>query len=279
MTGSAMSQESQPEVFLRSLALVGIAELFDKTWFMGLLLALRYRASTVFLGSFTALFLHCFLAAGFGLAFARFLDSRTLNFLAAALFGVFSVLYAKDWCMADPDSDAIAAGRAEAAEDCEIDGDSGSDGDEEEEDEEEQKMGKAQLISSTGGSGGSAESAGKQDRRSDDDSVFREGIVFTKSFMGVFIAEWGDRTQIAMIGQHASQPLVPVFLGSVLAFFLLTLSAVGLASVTSNMRLSEKLVHGVSAVFFAVFALLALKDAVAAPAGGAQAESQRSSVE
>jgi len=49
--------------------------------------------------------------------------------------------------------------------------------------------------------------------------------VFGKAFMGVFIAEWGDRTQIAMIGQHASQPLIPVCIGSLIAFFLLTVSA------------------------------------------------------
>merc|ERR1719330_1578221 len=68
----------------------------------------------------------------------------------------------------------------------------------------------------------------------------RELAVLGKSFMGVFIAEWGDRTQIAMIGQHASQPLVPVFLGSVLAFFFLTLSAVGAATLLSGQKIRER---------------------------------------
>merc|ERR1740129_1501833 len=89
-------------------------------------------------------------------------------------------------------------------------------------------------------------------------------VALTKSFVGVFIAEWGDRTQIAMIGQHASQPLVPVFAGSAVAFFLLTLSAVGLASVASRMKLSERLVHGLGAASFAIFSVLALKDSIAA---------------
>merc|ERR1712217_225877 len=90
----------------------------------------------------------------------------------------------------------------------------------------------------------------------------------TKSFIGVFIAEWGDRTQIAMIGQHASQPLIPVFVGSAIAFFFLTLSAVGLAAVAHKMKLSEKSVHGLGSISFGIFALLALKDSVDALAAG-----------
>merc|ERR1719387_207485 len=46
--------------------------------------------------------------------------------------------------------------------------------------------------------------------------------IFSQCFVAMFLAEWGDRTQIAMIGQHASQPLIPVCLGSLAAFFLLT---------------------------------------------------------
>ena len=53
-------------IFCRSVALVGVAKLFDKTWLMGLLLALRYRALTVFAGSFAALVLHTILAAAMG---------------------------------------------------------------------------------------------------------------------------------------------------------------------------------------------------------------------
>merc|ERR1719220_2924720 len=78
-------------------------------------------------------------------------------------------------------------------------------------------------------------------------------LVLTKSFMAVFIAEWGDRTQIAMVGQHASQPLIPVFLGSMVAFVLLTFSAVGAASVLRDQKLSERIIFGVSALCFTIF--------------------------
>ena len=111
---------SSLQVFCRSVALVGVAELFDKTWFMGLLLALRYRASTVFAGSVLALLLHTVLAAALGYAFARFFSPFWLNIIAAAFFGVFTLLYAKDCYMDDPQGDAVEEGRKEAEADVDL---------------------------------------------------------------------------------------------------------------------------------------------------------------
>merc|ERR1719401_1775665 len=112
--------DSNLEIFLRSVALVGVAELFDKTWFMGLIFALRYSPRLVFIGSFAALFLHCFLAATLGLAFARFLSKVVLCYLTAGLFFCFALLYTKDWYYADPDSDAIEAGKEEVSGECDL---------------------------------------------------------------------------------------------------------------------------------------------------------------
>merc|ERR1712014_179103 len=81
--------------------------------------------------------------------------------------------------------------------------------------------------------------------------------IFTECWMAMFIAEWGDRTQIAMIGQHASQPIIPVCVGSLVAFFLLTVSAVMVGMFLDGMRLSEKKVHLVSSISFFIFAALA----------------------
>jgi len=251
--GSPDAPPSAMQVFCRSLALVGVAELFDKTWFMGLLLALRYRALTVFTGSISALLLHTVLAAALGYAFAKVLSRSVLNFLAFAIFLIFTVLYARDWYNADPDGDAIAAGREDAEEECMLDSP-------QDDDNSSVKEGDGmQLLPMEAGDN----EDGKAGRaRSSQAAPQSECLVFSKSFTAIFIAEWGDRTQIAMVGQHASQPLIPVFLGSSLAFFLLTLSAVGAATLLSGRKLSERLVYGVSTVCFAVFALFALKDAL-----------------
>lgn len=268
-------ESSSLEVFCRSLVIVGVAELFDKTWFMGLLLALRYRAVTVFTGSVSALLLHTVLAAMLGYAFAKLLSPMWLNLLAAALFAAFALLYTKDWYFDDPDGDAIATGREEAAE--EVDG---TDGEESEGPPHNDTGGKAHAaVCEERASGEGVEAKGvrlMEDGDAESEATPRgkkqeqsECLVFSKSFTAVFIAEWGDRTQIAMVGQHASQPLVPVFLGSAVAFCLLTLSAVLAAAVLAERKLSSRLVHGISAIFFALFAVLALRDAWACRAPAA----------
>ena len=53
--------------------------------------------------------------------------------------------------------------------------------------------------------------------------------------------------QVAMITLHSSAPWLPVCLGSLVAFLLLTFSAVVAATLVQNAKLSERFVLGVSA--------------------------------
>jgi len=235
--GVDLGDQMDIQVFTKSLCMVGVAELFDKTWFMGLILAIRYSPASVFVGSFAALFLHTILAAAFGYAFARLLQPHVLDFLAASLFLIFAIMYTRDAYLADADSDMIASGREEAAEDM---------GEE----------GNADEVALTYG-------AAKGQSKPARSNQSQAGVIL-KAFVAVFIAEWGDRTQIAMIGQHASQPLIPVFMGSCVAFALLTLSAVGAAAMLSGRKISERAVFSVSALCFYVFAASALRDAYVA---------------
>merc|ERR1719198_1920716 len=216
-----MLDESADATF-QSFCLVGIAELFDKTWFVALLMALRYDKITVFNGCYLALVVQTIIAALFGYTISRVAPIWCLHFGAAALYGFFAILYMKDFYEADPDGDLIAAGKEEAGESIE-------------EGEEKPLKGQKQEPTSS-------------------------WKVFSQCFMAMFIAEWGDRTQIAMVGQHASQPLIPVCVGSLIAFFLLTFTAVLAGWLLVGRSLSEKTVHFFSAVSFAVFALLAIRD-------------------
>lgn len=249
------------QIFIRSLGIVGVAELFDKTWFMGLLLAIRYNARIVFFGSFAALFVHTVLAAAMGYAFARCISPQMLNWATAVIFFGFALLYAKDWYQADPDADAIEAGKEDAGGDIDMDllckeGTeqlASADDDDNDDDMELKGTQRTHTYSSSSSDGSGA--AWKSNETLS---------VFGKSFMGVFIAEWGDRTQIAMIGQHAALPLIPVFAGSVVAFFFLTLSAVWAATLLSGQKLRERVVFGFSSICFAVFGVFALRDALAA---------------
>ncbi|CAE7232754.1 PAM71-HL [Symbiodinium natans] len=88
--------------------------------------------------------------------------------------------------------------------------------------------------------------------------------IILRVFVAVFVAEWGDRTQVAMVTLHSSAPWVPVCIGSMIAFLVLTLSAVLAASLLEGTKLSEKLVLGLSACSFLLFAALAVRDGISA---------------
>jgi len=221
-------RKSWMHAFLKAFFVVGVAELFDKTWFMSLILALKLGWQTALVGGYTGLLLHCVLSALLGFGFSKLLRPSILHFITAGLFFLFTLLYAKDWYSAEPDSDLIASGKEEAAE----------------------------VIDESRGEG-----EGKEKKKK------RNGAL-VQSFLAVFVAEWGDRTQMAMIGLHSSLPVLPVFVGSAVAFLALTVSAVIVASCIARARLSERLVMGTASLSFLVFAILALLDGVHAKARG-----------
>lgn len=224
---------------MQSFLIVGVAEIFDKTWFVALLMSIRHEKyrMAVFLSSFTALALHTLIAAAFGYGVSRFVDIWVLHFSAAALYAVFFVMYAIDWYQADPDADIISAGVEEAEEELTEDAEGNY------EKPNKNVEGYGAVIADT--------------RKKKVPTVRK---VCLQCFIAMFVAEWGDRTQIAMMGQHASQPLIPVCVGSLLAFGLLTMSAVLAGNLVDGHKLSEKSMHMFSAASFLCFSLLALRD-------------------
>eukprot|EP00746_Dinoflagellata_sp_MGD_P155163 gnl/MRDRNA2_/MRDRNA2_85230_c0_seq3.p1 gnl/MRDRNA2_/MRDRNA2_85230_c0~~gnl/MRDRNA2_/MRDRNA2_85230_c0_seq3.p1 ORF type:complete len:299 (-),score=50.81 gnl/MRDRNA2_/MRDRNA2_85230_c0_seq3:132-911(-) len=224
------------DVVYKSFVLIAIAELFDKTWFVALLMALRYDKVIVFWGCFLALAGHVGLAGLFGAVAANLIPLWLLHFSAAALYGFFAVLFYKDYQDADPDADIIAAGKEEAEEDCE---------------------GAKENIEENYGSVDAK-------KTTQNAMITKEMKLFGACFVAMFIAEWGDRTQIAMIGAASSTPVVAVIVGSLAAFFVLTLSAVIVGGFLGNQKISEKTVHLVSAISFLVFTGMAVHDGLAA---------------
>jgi putative Ca2+/H+ antiporter (TMEM165/GDT1 family) len=242
------------QVFIQSFTLVGIAELFDKTWFVALLMSLKYEKNLVFWSCFSALGAHTMIAVVIGAAINKIFPISVLHFGATSLYTFFAVLYLKDWYYADPDSDIIESGKAEAGEDLE------------QESGEKNHTELDEVVGCLeGGDDTEPDSKKKPESQAATNGPKKANnwkSIACQCFMAMFIAEWGDRTQIAMIGQHASQPLIPVCLGSLLAFFLLTVSAVMVGVCLDGAKLSEKMVHLVSSLSFFVFAALALMDGV-----------------
>ena len=92
-------------------------------------------------------------------------------------------------------------------------------------------------------------------------------------FFAVFLAEFGDRTQIVMVTLHASHPVMPIVVGSLLAFLLLSASAVLLSAFLATRRLDAKAVRIMVALSFALFAGIALHDGLQSLRDGDDKES------
>jgi putative Ca2+/H+ antiporter (TMEM165/GDT1 family) len=223
------------EDFLQSFCMISVAEVFDKTWFVALILAMKTAKLPVFIGAFGALGLHTIIAAAIGYTAASLINLKWLQLAAATLFFGMAVLYAYDWYNADPNADVIENGCADA----------------------EQEMGGP----ADGGHYGSTHVSPKR--------MTSSLIVAGETFVAVFIAEWGDRTQIAMFGQHASQPLMPVICGSLLAFALLTTSAVMVAKILSGVKIQEQTLSMIGGLSFLLFGFQSLYDSMRTPSGPA----------
>lgn len=92
------------------------------------------------------------------------------------------------------------------------------------------------------------------------------GIFFT-AFLMLFLAEMGDKTQLAVAGMASTLPPIPVWIGATLALSFTSLLGV-VAGQTLLKRIPMKMLHQVSGVFFLALAGLAAWKALA-PAAAA----------
>jgi putative Ca2+/H+ antiporter (TMEM165/GDT1 family) len=80
--------------------------------------------------------------------------------------------------------------------------------------------------------------------------------IFLTTFLMIFLAEFGDKTQIAVAGLGAAEPVVPVWLGATAA--LAMTSAVGIwAGKTLLRRMPQRAMNRVAGLLFLAFALYA----------------------
>jgi Ca2+/H+ antiporter, TMEM165/GDT1 family len=84
----------------------------------------------------------------------------------------------------------------------------------------------------------------------------RRGIVF-KSFVLTFLAEWGDRTQIATIALAASNPPVGVTAGAILGHTICAAIAVVGGRLVAG-RLSERVLTFLGGILFIGFGIVAM---------------------
>lgn len=81
--------------------------------------------------------------------------------------------------------------------------------------------------------------------------------IFVTTFLMIFLAEMGDKTQLAVAGLASTLPLIPVWIGATLA-----LSASSALGVIAGRKLLSRIplhrLHQISGIFFLILAALAL---------------------
>jgi putative Ca2+/H+ antiporter (TMEM165/GDT1 family) len=229
--------------FVNGVTMIIATEIGDKTFWLAALMAMRYTRAFVFLGSIGALVVMTILSVGLGLVVPALVPKQYTHYAAGALFAYFGGRLLREAATMDP-----GQGNEELAEAEEALADKGLVGRDEKEDERSGK-GMASAVAprlddgKKGGSGApwAAVSA-------------RDWPILTQAFTITFLAEWGDRSQIATIAMAAAQDPVGICLGAVIGHSLCT----GLAVLGGRLlaaRISERMVAYVGGALFLLFSI------------------------
>jgi Ca2+/H+ antiporter, TMEM165/GDT1 family len=205
--------------FTASLLLVTISELGDKTFFIAMVLAMRHRRRWVLAGVVSALAAMTILSVMMGQA-VSFLPKVYLHYAEIVLFLGFGIklLY-------DASRMKAPAKVANAHQHCTT-----SDAEEE-----------------------AAVAVAKAEARLQQATPI---TVCVEAFTLTFLAEWGDRTQIATIALAASNNPIGVTLGAILGHTLCALIAVIGGCLIAG-RISEQVIVALGGVLFLIFGTVA----------------------
>jgi putative Ca2+/H+ antiporter (TMEM165/GDT1 family) len=210
--------------FTSGVAMILATEIGDKTFFIAAVLSMRQERSAVFLGAVLSLYVMTVLSAIMGLVLPQLIPVAYTHILGGALFLYFGVKLVLD-------SRGMEANRVS---------------EELEEVEEELLHPKKQDLD--------LEEA--NDSKQSDSNSMKKGFsqIAIQSFSLTFLAEWGDRSQIATIALAAAKNPYGVILGGCLGHTMCT----GLAVLGGRMlaaRISEKTVSCGGGVIFLIFGI------------------------
>jgi len=222
--------------FVASISVIIVSELGDKTFFIAAIMAMKHARSTVFAGAIAALGIMTLLSALGGTLVTTIIPRAYTYYLSAFLFFVFGVKMLKEGhdMSADEGQEEYEEVQADLRR-------------REEEAEKDPELGGA--VGNSAGKPASSTSFSRFLRR-----FFPR--IFLQSLTLTFLAEWGDRSQIATVVLAARENLAGVVIGGTLGHALCT----GLAVIGGRMiaqRISVRTVTLVGGVVFIVFAISA----------------------
>ncbi|KAJ2736884.1 GCR1-dependent translation factor 1 [Coemansia sp. BCRC 34962] len=244
--------------------MIFVSEIGDKTFLIAAILAMTNPRLTIFLAACSALWLMSILSAFLGHAVVTFIPMSWVSIAAAAMFLVFGVKLLQE--AREMDGSEIA--REMHSVEAEL--------------SEKDAAAKSQLAMEAGEAGAYAAEGGaeKFNVNVDVDGDGDRGVeaagecssgsvlsslknllglllspVFVETFVLVFLAEWGDRSQLATIALGAARNVYGVTAGTILGHTCCT----GLAVIGGRLlasRISVKKVTYAGGVLFIVFAIL-----------------------
>mmetsp|Transcript_14756 Transcript_14756/g.43313 ORF Transcript_14756/g.43313 Transcript_14756/m.43313 type:complete len:233 (+) Transcript_14756:60-758(+) len=211
-----------------SFSMILVTELGDKTFFIAAILAMKHSRALIYTGAMGALGVMTVLAVALGNIAPLLLPKRYTHYAAAILFVGFGLNLLRDaWKM---------SGNAASEELEEVEAELGGAADEE-----------SQPL--RGGSSGDATG-------SRNSLLAAIPAPLIQSFTLTFLAEWGDRSQVATIALAASKEPIGVTIGAVAGHALCT----GLAVIGGRMlasSISERTVAVSGGILFLAFAVAA----------------------
>jgi len=213
---------------MKSCAMVLMSEIGDKTFFIAAVMAMRNPRLPVLGGAFGALMAMTILSAAMGAVAPNLVSKFYTNLAAVCLFFFFGARLIYDSLQ--------MAGDASWGELAEVEAELSAPGNGCKDDSKASKAARGAWRRYLGG-------------------IFSP--IFLEAFSLTFLAEWGDRSQLATIGLAASTNVVGVTLGGVLGHLVCTTAAVmgGRHFATS---LSERMVGLCGGILFVMFGVHAL---------------------
>jgi len=223
------------KAFTSSLAMIIATEIGDKTFFIAAVLSMKHSRSAVFAGAILALVVMTILSTAMGLVLPNIMPRKYTHILGGLLFMYFG-------CKLIYDSQQMEQGRVS---------------DELEEVEESLLQQSNKKEDEEGGGARPMSSSSQQQSNNNNGSKMGWYPVALQSLTLTFLAEWGDRSQIATIALAAAKNPVGVTVGGCLGHSLCT----GLAVIGGRMlaaRISEKTVTLGGGCVFIIFGLHSL---------------------
>ena len=211
--------------FGSSFLMILACEVGDKTFFIAMILALRNSRTVVFSGAIAALAVMTVMGVGLGWVLPLLMPVVYTHYASVLLFLYFGAVLLKEAYEADPDEEGF-----EELE--EVEAELGKKDDDHDPEaarlEKEKKSGLMNLM----------------------EALFTP--IFIKAFTMTFVAEWGDRSQIATIALAAQKEPFGVIFGGIAGHCICTGASVLFGQLIST-KISERSVAFVGGIVFLGF--------------------------